>query len=1329
MERPPEGVEKKVPAQAPAREVEAGGDPGVDTVKAIGPYRIVDRLAGGGMGVIYRAVHFESGRAAAVKTVRFPRRSNLSSIRTEIHALSRLKNPGVVQIFDQGIAEGLPWYAMELLEGTTLRDWIDDTWPDAPGDGELRGPTADTAVETPPSSALAADRVLREPNLAQAGLRANAANGRLDEMLRLFRKICSSLAFIHGAGIVHRDLKPANVFVRGDGSPVLVDFGLASSFQGAVGREKLEISGELMGTAPYMAPEQVRAEPVDARADLYALGCMLYEALTGQVPFSSTVPGEIAKMHLYQRPTLPSELARDVPPALERLVLKLLEKSSSDRIGHADDVAEILFDVAEQTAARARAVRPGAGGATELDGHADADANADAGATENGASLRATHAGYLYRPELVGRDEAMAALEDATADAAGGAGSLILIVGESGVGKTFLAAEAGRRAHIHGLRVVAGDALAISPTDGSGESEASAADAADAATLAGPAMRGPPFHLFRPLLQTVADLCRESTDDDVFDRLLGERAAILAPYEPALAILRGEDRRPRPPELSGEATRRRAVEALMDVIAAWARERPLCLIIDDLQWADDLSMALLAALPVGWLADRAILVIATCRAEEMTDEVRALAARPDVRQLRLSMLGEGAVTSLVAGMLGMKEAPPALVGFLARQTEGNPFFIAEYLRAAVGENLLFRERGHWRVALADTGEARAFESIALPGSLQELIRRRLDKLSPGARELVAVAAVLGRQLDGALLESVARLDERGFLEARGELCTREILEDMGGGRLRFVHDKMREVTYLGISADDRRRGHLRAGEAIEARFQGTPDLELLSAELAHHFTVAGDRRRAIDYLERAGKQALANSANRESIQRFRTALVLDGDEAGQEASTSGAIRRATWRRQIGEARFALTSLDDSRDSLLRALDDLDLGFPRSKTRLFLGVLDQIATQIAHRIWPSRFVGAAGPRAEAVTEGARVYETLLQIFYMASRPGPILYGAVRLLNLCELGGPSPALARAYAGIFGTAGVMGLHALARSYLTRATNMLTLTPDAASETWVYQLAAFYWMGVGAWTQAEEAGQRAARAALAAGSRRRWEESQLGIGLTELISGRFRTARATFVGMRDSGMKGNHNAEQHAWILLAQVQTRLGELEAAREGLQRAAEIVPSKIDATVLGQLHATQALVAIASGDAAAARAAADRAAASLWSLPPVMNMLIPHLSSLCEVYLDLWTDAERRAQNEDGRSGGDSVDAALRRSAHDACRALRRFARVFPIVAPIVGVHEGRLAWLAGRRTAAVRRWQAALAAARRLKMPYEEALAESALETPTVNAPPAESSP
>ena len=134
-------------------------------------------------------------------------------------------------------------------------------------------------------------------------------------------------------------------------------------------------------------------------------------------------------------------------------------------------------------------------------------------------------------------------------------------------------------------------------------------------------------------------------------------------------------------------------------------------------------------------------------------------------------------------------------------------------------------------------------------------------------------------------------------------------------------------------------------------------------------------------------------------------------------------------------------------------------------------------------------------------------------------------------------------------------------------------------------------------------------------------------------------------------------------------------------------------------VLRQVDATQALTSLALGDVAGARAAAARAAASLWRLPPVMNMMMPHLASLCDVYLAL------------GERAGKSVDASVARAAPTACRSLRKFARVFPIVAPIVGVYEGRLARLQGRNQDAYRRWYKALAEAQRLNMPTEPARA------------------
>ena len=820
-------------------------EPSVRTGGAIGPYRIVSRLGGGGMGVIYRAVHVENGRAAAVKTVRTHHRAHLSSIRTEIHALSRLENPGVVRILDQGTADGLPWYAMELLEGTTLRDWIDRTWPDArrPIAGPM--PTADTAVETPRANGGA----LVPSRAPHAGApQATAANGHLDEVLRLFARICSSLAFIHGEGIVHRDLKPANVFVRDDGSPVLVDFGLASSSRDAIGRARLEIAGELMGTAPYMAPEQVRAEPVDARTDLYALGCMLYEALTGQVPFSSST----ARRDRQEAPLPVAALAVGAGPG---------RACAARAPGHAAAREESVGSHRPRRRRRRDALRRRG----THRGHRPRRMPSPVRAAR-------TTAGYLYRPELVGRDEALAALEDAIAHAADGAGSLMVIAGESGAGKTFLAAEAGRRAQLRELRVVAGDALAIALTDGRGE-----------AATGGAPIHGPPFHLFRPLLQTVADLCREAPDDAVFAELLGERAAILAPYEPSLAVLRGQDRRSHLAEIPGEATRRRAIDALMDVLAACARGKPLCLILDDLQWADDLSMALLTSLPVGWLADQKILLIATCRSEEMTDDVRALVARPDVRSLRLPMLSEGAVTSLVGGNAGHEARAARRWSAFSRARPRATRSSSPNICAPPSANTCC-------TASAVTGGSRPPRAATRARSNRWRCPARCRSwCNGGCGGFRPERAIWCRWRRCSGASSTARCSRRSRISTshpfsrRAPSCgAREILEDAGAGRLRFVHDKMREVTYQGMTADQRRRNHLRAGQALEARYRGTADIELLSAELAHHFTIGGDTRRAIDYLEKAGQQALASSANRESIQRFRDALVLASRRHGHQ---------------------------------------------------------------------------------------------------------------------------------------------------------------------------------------------------------------------------------------------------------------------------------------------------------------------------------------------------------------------------------------------------------------------------------------------------------------
>ena len=243
------------------------------TVDRLGPWRVERSIGEGGMGVVYLASHRETGERAALKTVRVTDPILLAGVRREIAALSRLAHPGIVRIVDQGTEGGMPWYAMERLEGETLRAWASSTVQRVSG--------TSTFFETGPRQTRD-DRSL--PKAAPGPLIAQAGGGALAELMMVMQRLCDALAYLHGEGIVHRDLKPENVLVLEGGHPVLVDFGLVTRFAGEASREVLEPVGDALGTRGYVAPEQAAGELVDARADLYSLGVMLYELLTGRLP-------------------------------------------------------------------------------------------------------------------------------------------------------------------------------------------------------------------------------------------------------------------------------------------------------------------------------------------------------------------------------------------------------------------------------------------------------------------------------------------------------------------------------------------------------------------------------------------------------------------------------------------------------------------------------------------------------------------------------------------------------------------------------------------------------------------------------------------------------------------------------------------------------------------------------------------------------------------------------------------------------------------------------------------------------------------------------------
>ena len=805
--------------------------------ETIGPYRITDRLGVGGMGAVYRGVRPDQDAAVAIKTVTVAREALLPAIRREIHALRKLRHPGIVRILDSGTDHGIPWYAMELLDPRSLATYRDELWASG-----------------------------------------RPAPDRLREILTILRRLAAPLAYLHGEGMVHGDLKPSNVLLTPDGRPLLIDFGLLTTFGEHPSRDAIEPGVRGVGSAAYMAPEQIDGgEPVDARADLYALGCILYELLTGRPPFDHARLEDVLRAHRETPPAPPS--AQGLPRALDDLILRLLAKKPRDRIGHAEDVAS-------------RLVALGA---------------------EPGDAIGPRPRTVLYRPSLAGRRPTFEALEaEITSRFGASRGGMSFVVGESGVGKTRLCVEISRQAQALGARVLSG----------------------------GCAPLGSALHALTRPLQAVADRCRAEGPAET-RRLLGSRGKLLARYQPALASLADLHGAPEPVDLPAEAAHELVSHELCATFEALAQDRPLLLVLDDLQWADELTLAFLTKLlALATLSRARLFVLGTARSDGIGDALGKLVQEPHARRIDLDRLDEDGVRAMVADMLALPSPGNAFVRFITKQTEGNPFFVAEYLRASVNEGLLMRDdRGRWELVGDDEA---SLASLPLPRSLRDLVAQRLDGLDEGARRVADLAAVIGREIDPALLDRVAAIDEAAFAQATSELVARQVFEDTKEG-LRFSHDKLREVAYDRLGDDVKASLHRVVAEALDTRPLGSLASPGVAEAAAHHWIEAGDGAKAAPLLLAAAGESLAAYDNERAVATYERALaVLEAPSAAvqrnlftrralwEEAADPGAATiddegaalgeaRRKAHRGLGDALTVLGRYDDALDAYAAAL--------------------------------------------------------------------------------------------------------------------------------------------------------------------------------------------------------------------------------------------------------------------------------------------------------------------------------------------------------------------------------------------------------------------------
>ncbi|HEU4835170.1 MAG TPA: protein kinase [Pyrinomonadaceae bacterium] len=740
-------------------------------------YRLDSELGRGGMGTVYRATDLELQREVAVKVLSATAQNTDARERLirEARAAAALNHPHIVTIHDVGEVSGFPFLVMELVSGPRL------------------------------SQARPAD---------------------ITRVVAIAIQICDALEHAHNNEIVHRDLKPDNVLLSGtsDASNVkLADLGLALPAYAA----RISRAGVIVGTAAYMAPEQALGQTIDGRADLYALGVLLYELTTGRVPFHGDDPLTIVSQHVHAPVVPPRVLRSDIPPALETVIVRLLAKDPSQRFSSAAETRAALIESLRTESLPAES--------------APVVAILDA----------------LSRGRLIGRNNELAEARELWQRAREGRGHGVLLSGEPGAGKSRLAREITIQAAVDGAVVLSGGCYEY-----------------EAATP------------YLPFVEAFRRWVREEKDNDHLREILGDTAMQIAKLAPEIETRLGPF--PERQELAAHEERLLFFDAVVQVFSNVARRQSLLFYADDLHWADRGTLWLLGHL-LRQLRNERVLILGAYRETEL-DRTHPLAKslvdwnrERLITRIMLRRFNESETGDQLGALLGENVSSEFAVA-VHRETEGNPFFVEEVLKALIERGSVRRESGRWRRCDVD--------QLVIPQSVKEAIGNRLDRVSPNTNEVLRVCAILGKVFTFEELSAAAGQNEDTLLDALDEAAGAQLIAAGSGDSFSFTHDKIREVLYEELNPIRRRRLHRHVAEGLEQRCTQS---QCAVEKLAHHYIQAGDLQRGLEYAKQAAAEAARVFAFDEAIAAYgrardcAEALGLTEEQLAQEEAIGKAF--------------------------------------------------------------------------------------------------------------------------------------------------------------------------------------------------------------------------------------------------------------------------------------------------------------------------------------------------------------------------------------------------------------------------------------------------------
>ncbi len=829
-------------------------------------YEVTAEIGRGGMGVVYAARDSVLEREVAIKVISPAQvdKDLEERFKREARVVAQMDHPSIVGVYDFGAEAEHLFFVMPFVRGTTMRE------------------------------------ALNQHALSVA------------DILELGSQIASALSYSHERGIIHRDIKPENVMlVREPGAASasasgvggyrarVADFGLALTSD----EPRFTRAGVVVGTVAYLAPEQVTGAPVQGKTDVYALGVTLYEALTGQLPFPGEMHTALFRI-VHEQAKPPRTIAPNLPADVDALVMQCIAKDPAQR-PDANQVAHAL--------SRASRLLQHAGSQDSSDAHA-ATVSIDAASVAAATSPSGSPA---KREPIVGRDREIELLTARLASAMNGESQVVLLSGETGIGKTRVLDEIAAIASTRSSS--AGPLLVL---------RASFAEEHHAL----------PYQGFADLLASY--FRGRSGAGSALSGELAEIAPELIALFPALSDIDSL----RVASSSGaqtssasrsssqtEGDRTRAFETLARALVRIAAGRVLVLLLDDLHASAASSEALqYIALRLA-SGSTFILGAYTDTDIDRTHPIRKLEAGMKssrrftaVALQRLAREDQRALIEAFAleepSLRGrVKSVDGPLADRLHEVTEGNPFVTREMLRSLVeAGTIAVDETG----TLSFSGAEGTLSAEDLPSGPKDAIERRLERLEDAPRRILGLAALLGRSFDVRDLEALVEEegeddDEKHLDDILDNLVSGGFLREpregasssRGDDRLAFTSGVMSDVLYAAIPRRKRRKLHVLAAEQIEKRAKGK--LDRVYGPLLHHYARGDVADKAIHYGLEHARKSLASLVLDEALDAAKTVLGFVEDDGGSP-------------EQVAEVRALLGTIHRRRGHHEAAIKELEL---------------------------------------------------------------------------------------------------------------------------------------------------------------------------------------------------------------------------------------------------------------------------------------------------------------------------------------------------------------------------------------------------------------------